>query len=157
MFLAPPPALTMLDPILDSICYYRAHTKYDAKVMFSPFLSFCSQEGGLKNTQNFMESPKRELKLFHTIILLTRCGGGGILSSNFVHYLFHHGGGERGGGKGWGSLVPTVSTSCATRGGGETGGGWGHLMAHLVDTVGTKDPTLPPYLFPPPPHGGTSA
>ena len=26
--------------------YYRAHTKYDAKVMFSEFLSFCSQGGG---------------------------------------------------------------------------------------------------------------
>ena len=26
--------------------YYRAHTKYDAKVMFSEFLSFCPQGGG---------------------------------------------------------------------------------------------------------------
>ena len=25
--------------------HYRAHTKYDAKVMFSAFLSFCSQGG----------------------------------------------------------------------------------------------------------------
>ena len=37
--------------LLISSSYYRAHTKYDAKVMFSAFLSFCPQggEGGGKN------------------------------------------------------------------------------------------------------------
>ena len=49
--------------------FYRAHTKYDAKVMFSQFLSFCSQGGGagdqkLKNAQNVMGSPKNALKFF---------------------------------------------------------------------------------------------
>ena len=61
--------------------FYRAHTKYDAKVMFSAFLSFCSQGGGggkkLKNAQNVMGSPKSALKIFRTILPLTRCGGGG--------------------------------------------------------------------------------
>ena len=66
--------------------YYRAHTKYDAKVMFSAFLSFCSQGGGegggpkMKNAQNDMGSPKNALKSFlHYRLPLTRLGdvGGG--------------------------------------------------------------------------------
>ena len=52
-------------PALLSKGIYRAHTKYDAKVMFSEFLSFCSQGGG---------------------------GEGGSLSFNFVHQRCHQGG-----------------------------------------------------------------
>ena len=47
---------------------------------------------------------------------------GGLLSSNFVHQMCHQGEG------GWGrgvSLVPTLSTRCATRGEGEEGRGEG--------------------------------
>ena len=40
-------------PLLN-YAYYRAHTKYHANVMFSAFLSFCSQEGGVLSHKVFM-------------------------------------------------------------------------------------------------------
>ena len=35
-----------IEVIVSCLSHYRAHTKYDAKVMFSAFLSFCPQGGG---------------------------------------------------------------------------------------------------------------
>ena len=94
----------------------------------------------LKNAQNVMGSPKSALKFFRTILLLTRWGGGGVLSSNFVHQMCHQGGG--------GSLVPTLSTRCATR---EGGGGRGVRSTRCATRGGGGVQLCPPD-EPPPPH-----
>ena len=95
-------------PIYCSLCnIYRAHTKYDAKVMFSAFLSFCSQGGGGLKIEKCSEchgKPKKgggggggSLVLTLSTRCATRGGGGGrVLSFNFVHQMCHQGGGRGG-------------------------------------------------------------
>ena len=95
--------------------FYRAHTKYDAKVMFSEFLSFCPQGGGggvkIEKCSECHGKPKKCIKIFPDYTPLDQVGGG-----------------RRG------SLVPTLCPTDVPPGG----------VGHLVDKVGTKDPPPPP-------------
>ena len=109
--------------------------KYDAKVMFSEFLSFCPQGGGggvkIEKCSECHGKPKKSIKIFSDYTPFDQVGegGGGVLSSNFVHQMCHQGGGVIW----WTKLELRTPPS---------------LAADLVDKVGTKDPPSPP--------GGTS-
>ena len=57
---------------------YRAHKKYDAKVMFSAFLSFCPRGGGgggYSAKKVFM--PRERGVLSQKVLMLRGRGGGG--------------------------------------------------------------------------------
>ena len=92
-------------------CFYRAHRKYDARVMFSEFLSFCPQK--IEKSSECEEKSKNALKSFHNIHPLTKWGELGWDS------------------KLWMAIVAEIQSSKV----------WDPYWWHLVLNVGTETPS----------------